>query len=104
MKIKLKFVCLKSMHHHPPDLCASLKSVASYIWLTKMVDLLGHGVNRMWYGDLNQWNKANSLAVPIKGALKRYLNILMPWVVCRQHFSQFKSQYIHIFLSSFSTC
>jgi len=41
-----------------------------------MFDLLVHGVNSIWYRDLKQWNMANSLAVPIKGVLKRYLNVM----------------------------
>jgi len=77
VKIKLKFVRLKSMHHHPLELCASLKFVASFIWLTKMVDLLVLGLNSVRYRHLKQWNEANSLAVPIKGALKRYLNAMV---------------------------
>lgn len=30
----------------------------------------------IWYRDLKQWNEENSLAVPIKGALKRYLKAM----------------------------
>ena len=29
-----------------------------------------------WYRDLKQWNNAEFLAVPIKGAIKRYLNVM----------------------------
>lgn len=39
-------------------------------------DLLIHGVNSVWYSGFKQWNKIDSLAIPIKGAVIKYLNAL----------------------------
>ncbi|CAI8605913.1 unnamed protein product [Vicia faba] len=43
-----------------------------------------------WYRDLKQWNKAEFLVVPIKGALKRYLNAMaLPLYVDNFFFTNF---------------
>jgi hypothetical protein len=65
-----------------------------------MFDLLVHGVNSIWYRDLKQWNEENSLAVPIKGALKRYLKAMALQLYEDSIFPHFNL----IFLSSCSTC
>jgi hypothetical protein len=56
-----------------------------------------YGVNSLWYRDLKQLNKVDSLAVPIKGALKRYFNAMALPLYVDNILPHFNLNNIHIF-------